>query len=138
MTHMLLKLKNLALALLLASGLLFILAPVATTSALDCDASTKNAIQCGSNNVSGTTGNAQKTVNDTITSVINILSVIVGIVAVIMIIFGGFRYVTSAGDTTKVAGAKNTILYAVIGLVIVALAQVIAKFVLGKATKVAP
>lgn len=137
MTHMLFKLKNLALSLLVIAGLLIVLTPAAT-SALDCDASTKNAIQCGSNNVSGTTGNAQKTVNDTITSVINILSVLVGIAAVIMIIIGGFRYITSAGDTTKVAGAKNTILYAVIGLVIVALAQVIVKFVLGKATKVAP
>ena len=62
--------------------------------------------------------------------IINILSIIVGVVAVIMIIVGGFRYITSGGSDTSVTGAKNTILYAIIGLVIVALAQVIVHFVL--------
>ena len=54
------------------------------------------------------------------------------IAAVIMIIWGGFRYVTSGGDSNKVSSAKNTIIYAVIGLIIVALAQFIVKFVLDK------
>ncbi len=49
-----------------------------------------------------------------------------------MIVYGGFRYVTSGGDSSKVGDAKKTILYALIGLVIVALAQVIVKFVLSK------
>ena len=70
--------------------------------------------------------------NGKIKTIINIISVIIGIVAVIMIIFGGFRYITSGGAADKVTGAKNTILYAIIGLIIVALAQVIVKFVLNK------
>jgi hypothetical protein len=74
--------------------------------------------------------------NTTIATVINILSVIVGVIAVIMIIIGGFRYITSGGDSTKVGAAKNTILYALIGLIIVAIAQVIVRFVLGKATTI--
>lgn len=69
-----------------------------------------------------------------IKTVINVLSIIVGVVAVIMIIIGGFRYITSGGKQESVTGAKNTILYAVIGLVIVALAQVIVRFVLTKTT----
>jgi Type IV secretion system pilin len=56
------------------------------------------------------------------------------VAAVIAIIISGLRYVTSAGDSNSINGAKNTILYAVIGLVIVAMAQIIVKFVLGKAT----
>jgi len=48
-----------------------------------------------------------------------------------MIIFGGFKYITSGGDAGGVTGAKNTILYAIVGLVIVALAQVIVRFVIG-------
>ena len=72
-------------------------------------------------------------VNDIITLVINIFSILVGVVSVIMIIIGGFKYVTSGGDSGNVTGAKNTILYAIIGLVVVALAQLIVKFVLGKA-----
>ena len=73
-------------------------------------------------------------VNGLVRKIINILSVVVGIVAVIMIIIGGFRYITSGGSSEKVTAAKNTILYALIGLVIVALAQVIVRFVLTKTT----
>ena len=72
-------------------------------------------------------------VNGLITLVINIFSLVVGVVAVIMIIIGGLKYITSSGDSNNVTSAKNTILYAVVGLVIVALAQFIVKFVLGKA-----
>src|SRR4029077_20357094 len=54
-------------------------------------------------------------------TVVNILSVIVGVVAVIMIIWGGFKYITSGGETGKVTSAKNTIIYAIIGLIVVAL-----------------
>jgi len=74
-------------------------------------------------------------VNNIITTVINLFSLVVGIVAVIMIIIGGLKYITSGGDSGNITGAKNTILYAVIGLVVVALAQFIVKFVLGRATK---
>ncbi len=73
--------------------------------------------------------------NQIIHTIINLLSVIVGVVAVIMIIVGGLRYITSGGSDTSVTSAKNTILYAVIGLIIVALAQIIVRFVLGKITQ---
>lgn len=79
----------------------------------------------------GSTGNS---VGDLVKKIINILSVIVGVVAVIMIIIAGFRYITSGGKQESVTAAKNTILYAVIGLVIVALAQIIVRFVLTKTT----
>lgn len=65
---------------------------------------------------------------------VNIFSAIVGIIAVIMIIVGGLKYITSGGDSSKVGSAKNTLLYAIIGLIIVALAQIIVHFVIGKAT----
>lgn len=76
---------------------------------------------------------AEGTINDMITTVINIFSLVVGIAAVIMIIVGGLKYITSSGDSGNVSGAKNTILYAIIGLVVVALAQVIVRFVLSQA-----
>jgi len=72
--------------------------------------------------------------NNLIAKIINILSVIVGIVAVVMIIIAGLRYVTSGGKQESVTSAKNTILYAIIGLVIVALAQIIVHFVLKNVT----
>ncbi|MCA9327583.1 hypothetical protein KDA14_03585, partial [Candidatus Saccharibacteria bacterium] len=80
------------------------------------------------------TGDTSGKANDLIATVINIFSVIVGVVAVIMIIYGGFRYITSGGDSGKITNAKNTIIYALIGLVVVALAQFIVKFVLEKVT----
>lgn len=70
--------------------------------------------------------------SEIIKTVINILSVIVGVVAVVMIIFGGLKYITSGGDSSNVSSAKNTIIYAIVGLVIVALAQFIVRFVLDK------
>lgn len=72
--------------------------------------------------------------NNLIHTIVNLLSAIVGIVAVIMIIVGGLRYITSGGNDTSVTGAKNTLLYAIIGLVVVALAQLIVRFTLDKVT----
>lgn len=69
-------------------------------------------------------------ISKVIKNIINILSIVVGVVAVVMIIVGGLRYITSGGETSKVAGAKNTIIYAIVGLIIVAMAQFIVHFVL--------
>ncbi len=80
------------------------------------------------------TSDATAKINNLIHTVINLLSLIVGVVAVIMIIVGGLRYITSGGSDTGVTSAKNTILYAVIGLIIVALAQVLVRFVLKQVT----
>jgi len=85
---------------------------------------------CNDNN--GGTG----TLNTLLTKVINIFSAIVGVIAVLMIIVGGLRYITSGGDSGKVGAAKTTIIYALVGLVIVALSQLIVHFVLVQATSV--
>ena len=85
--------------------------------------------QCSS---AGSDANDQ--INNIVHTIVNLLSAIVGIVAVIMIIVGGFRYITSGGNDTSVTSAKNTILYAIIGLVVVALAQLIVRFTLSKLT----
>lgn len=61
---------------------------------------------------------------------INLLSLIGGVIAVIMVIIGGIKYTTSGGDTSKTASAKATIIAALIGLIVVALAQVIVQFVI--------
>ena len=63
-------------------------------------------------------------------NVVNVFSLIIGVVAVIMIMVGGFRYIVSNGDSNSLKGAKDTILYALVGVVIALFAQVIARFVL--------
>ncbi len=80
----------------------------------------------------GDTSTGTQKIQDIVTLIVNIFSVIVGIVAVIMIIWGGFKYITSGGDSGNITSAKNTIIYAIIGLVIVALAQFLVQFVLDK------
>ncbi|HSX15601.1 MAG TPA: TrbC/VirB2 family protein [Candidatus Saccharimonadales bacterium] len=94
------------------------------------DASTSDSTCSGSTDTNAGASN----VNNIIKTVINIFSVVVGVVAVIMIIVGGFRYITSGGESSNISSAKNTIIYAIIGLVIVALAQFIVQFVLNKVT----
>ena len=69
-------------------------------------------------------------VSTLIRAVINILSVIVGIAAVIVIIISGLKYVTSGGDSNGISSAKNTLIYALVGLAVAALAQVLVHFVL--------
>ena len=68
--------------------------------------------------------------NGVFKQVTNTILYIVGIIAVIMLIIGGIRYVTSGGDAKKVTDAKNTVLYAIIGLVIAFLAFAIVNFVI--------
>ena len=82
----------------------------------------------------GSDSDATTKINQILKTIINIFSLIVGVVAVIMIIIGGLRYILSGGDSGNITAAKNTILYAVVGLVIVALAQFIVRFVLAKVT----
>jgi hypothetical protein len=81
-----------------------------------------------------TRNEALSKINKIVKTIVNLLSAMVGLVAVIMIIIGGFRYITSGGNDTSVTAAKNTILYAIIGLVVVALAQIIVRFTLSKLT----
>jgi hypothetical protein len=64
------------------------------------------------------------------TTVVNVLLFIVGVLSVIMLIIGGLRYVLSGGNATAVSNAKNTILYALVGLVIAFLAFAAVNFVL--------
>ena len=105
-----------------------------------------NSATCGANGeaVTNAVNNATcevnseegKTLPQIVAFIINVFSWIIGAVSVIMIIYGGFRYITSGGDSNGVTAAKNTILYASIGLIIVALAQIIVNFVLDKTTNI--
>jgi len=75
-------------------------------------------------------------VNKTINTLVNILAMIVGAVGIIMVILAGFKYLTSGGDSTRVANAKSTLIYALIGIAIAALAEVLVHFVLFQTNKV--
>ena len=125
------------IALLIASVVIALGAGLVAAPAMTNAQQIEGNLSCGANNLSlsqgdctGENAGAEDSVNDLITQIVNIFSIVVGIIAVIMIIVGGFKYITSSGDSGNVTSAKNTIMYAIIGLVIVALAQIIVRFVL--------
>lgn len=125
--------------IVLAGALLFpafVLVPVASASApytvasAASDACEGIALTGGACSKDGTGSQAQ--ISNVVKTIINVLSAIVGVAAVVMIIVSGFKYITSNGDASNITSAKHTIIYAIVGLVIVALAQVIVRFVLEK------
>jgi hypothetical protein len=128
--------KRILLTLLVILGLGVGMAALQPDAALA--ASAKDEICGGIGAASGGTGctapEGSPNTNTLIETIINILSIIVGVIAVIMIIIAGFQYVTSGGDSSKISSAKNTIIYAVVGLVVVAFSQTIVKFVVQKIT----
>ena len=67
-----------------------------------------------------------------IKTVVNVLLWAVGILSVIMIIFSGFRYITSAGDAAKTKSAQSTLTYAVVGLIVAVFAWAIVNIVLDR------
>ncbi len=152
-------LKNIfaALAVTVFGGLLFLVPATASAqfsgdatgtgaggvSEAVCHSSSKldipnevDTVGTGTAACAATAANTNTRFNTIVRTIVNLFSLIVGIIAVIMIVYGGFKYITSGGDSGNVTGAKNTILYAIIGLVIVALAQFIVRFVLGKSADV--
>lgn len=99
----------------------FVLAPVASVGAIDplenvCNGTSDSEI-CDSRGTDDAT--------DLITTIINVLLFVVGLLSVIMIIVSGISYVTSSGDAGKVAKAKNTLTYAIVGLIVALLAYAI-------------
>lgn len=69
-------------------------------------------------------------VDSTLVKGMNLFSAILGIIAVVMIMVGGLKYMTSQGDAGQMNSAKNTLIFAAVGLVIVAFAQLFVRFVL--------
>ncbi len=137
------KIKSHLVTLSLALAL-FIPATVPLAVAYGCTGGTADQIQAGANGALGPNGDVDcspTTGTSDIASIahtiVNIFSFIVGAVSVIMIIYGGFRYVTSGGESGAVGNAKNTLVYAIVGLIIVALAQLIVHYVLGQVGNVA-
>lgn len=120
-----------ALALVAAVSIgMFVLLPSGVS------ASSKDQICQGANSVSGGTGctGGSSDIDRVLTVGLNTFSIVVGIIAVIMMVVAGFKYITAGGDSGNITSAKHTMVYVIVGLVIVALSQFIVQFVLDKAS----
>jgi beta-lactamase regulating signal transducer with metallopeptidase domain len=114
---------------------LTVLLTLSTTSIAQADTATDNAVCQGIGAAGGTSGCESKTqstnnIDHTITYVVDILSIIGGIIAVFMIVLAGLRFVLSGGESSNIATSKNIIIYAVVGIVVIAISQIIVHFVL--------
>jgi hypothetical protein len=118
------KLKQLMLgfAFVLGASAFLMPAPLVSANAID-DA-------CATDPNSTICKNSNQEIGPVVTTVINVLLFIVGVISVIMIIIGGIMYSTSAGDSGAVTKAKNTIMFAVVGLVVAFLAFAIVNWVI--------
>lgn len=124
------RISTIVVALLIAIFGVASLLPASLTGAEEvevfkkaCDTNPSSVV-CQSKDEGATREDAAKRVQ----VIINTILMVLGIVAVIVIIIGGFRYVTSQGDENGVKQGKNSIIYAVVGLVIAMLAFVIVNF----------
>lgn len=115
------KLSIIAAFAVLGIGLVATPAYAACTNAKDC-------VTSGLNAAGGTSSKTD--VGALIKTVVNVLLFILGAIAVIMIVIGGIKYTVSNGDSSAVTSAKNTILYAVVGLIVAMMAYAIVNFVI--------
>ena len=117
-------------------GLLSLMALVGIAAAVPAyvSAAPADSIRNGVNAVGGDEQQNRRPLAQIVREVVNVVLFVLGAVAVIMIIIGGFRYVVSGGDSSSVTAAKNTIFYAVIGLIIAILAYAIVNFVVNSLT----
>jgi hypothetical protein len=124
------KIKLLFASLLFAIG---VSAGGAALVALPAAAQTPEQSACEGSGGAWSGGNCThgtRTVTGTIKSAGNIIIFVTGAISVLMIIIGGLRYTISNGDQGALTSAKNTILYAVIGLIVSVMAYAIVNFVL--------
>lgn len=116
-----------------AFALVAVFSPLGPVASAACDpsAGVAGGVECSN------TGNTPQTLfgeGSIFTTVINVLLFVIGAISVVMLIIGGIRYTISAGDSKSVTGAKDTILYAIIGLIVAFLAFAIVNWVLGAIT----
>ena len=128
------KIKSIIVASLLILGAVFVFSPT-PVSAADCDGADKDTPVCKVGDGLQGAGGGQPgdgALNKGVGTIVDVLLFVIGVAAVIMIIIGGLKYVTSNGDSAAVTSAKNTILYSVVGIIVALLAYAIVKFVLGQ------
>ena len=114
-------------------------APDGPTTGVDSGGADANAKQAACQGSGGTWNNgtgecftpgSSRTVMSTIRQIVDILSFLIGAIAVLMIIVGGIRYTVAQGDNAAISAAKNTIMYAIVGIIVAFVAYGIVNFVL--------
>lgn len=125
-----------AVGIIMGLGLVTAVAPVQNVNAVSTNGNLTQFADAKKEALKGlnaTSSGGEKKIdgkNGILKTVTNVLLFIIGAISVIMIVVGGIKYTTSNGDEKRVASAKNTIMYAVVGLVIAIFAYGIVAFVI--------
>ncbi len=134
------KLKKIITVIAVSASMLVPVLIPATSAA--CTNNIQNQIDAGQAAATGSSptncsgGSVSNGIASIAKEIVNIMSMIVGVIAVIMIIYAGFKYITSGGESNGVSSAKNSLIYAIVGLIIVALAQIIVHLVLNTSSNI--
>jgi hypothetical protein len=128
--------KNAGLSLVFGTvlALVAVFSPIAPSASAACDdtnLTAQSGVDCSQGQGTPTTLFGEGSI---FTTIVNVMLFIIGAISVIMLIIGGIRYTVSGGDSGAVTAAKNTIMYALIGLVVAFLAFAIVNWVLGAIT----
>lgn len=129
-------LKNTLRAILVVPALVAVLGLAAAPAYAATDLSLQNGANSAQGNdqsgnaacLFGTEDNCQG--DGLFKTITNVLLFVIGAISVIMLVIGGIRYTVSGGDSTQVQGAKNTILYAIVGIIVAILAYAVVNFVI--------
>jgi type IV secretion system pilin len=121
------KWKQIIMSLAVMAGVVGVMVPASQASAVDVFR------QCAGNNSSAVCkASGSDDLGKMVKTIINTILVVIGMISVIMIVVGGFRYTTSNGDSAAIKTAKDTILYSVVGLVVAIMSFSIVNFVVGR------
>ena len=114
-------------------ALVAVFTPITPTAQAACEEGVAGGTQAGIDCARGkdTPGNLFQGEGSIFTTIVNVLLFLIGAISVIMLIYGGIRYTTSGGNSANVTAAKNTIMYAIIGLIVAFLAFAVVNWVLG-------
>ncbi|KKW02975.1 MAG: hypothetical protein UY35_C0009G0018 [Candidatus Saccharibacteria bacterium GW2011_GWC2_48_9] len=124
------KRKIYYLAISVATGITFAFTPNASANEVSGGVSAGAASARGSDQPAQLFGDG-----GIFAQITNIMLFVIGAISVIMIIIGGLRYILSGGDSANVSAAKNTILYAIVGVIVALLAFAAVRFITGAFTE---
>ena len=112
---------------MLMVGLLGVFAPaVSAANGINICSGNENSVYCKNR------GSGETQVNGIIKTIVEVLLTAVGAISIIMIVIGGIMFALSSGDAQKAAKARNTVLYAVVGLAVSLFASAIVNFVFNR------
>lgn len=124
------NIKHTFIALLAVAGL--VATPLALTTQVEAAAPCSGVACLNQGSNSATPAGTNTNLRAQLQTVTNILLFLLGAIAVVVIVIGGIKYTTSDGDSSKIQSAKNTILYAIVGIIVALLAFAIVSFVINQ------